>query len=234
MARTDSTYEAMVSSFNVNNDTYQSAEDVTILMETTLPAGTVYVRNAYITKDNCAANVFLEDEPGSGWILSGFSRWGEWVDVLNSDGDAAFALAKAGLKSNNALKWTDWTPVIAEQSVNNPNQSVVRIETELQSFSVLKFEVRADNPSSAKSASVMNNIEAVNISELKQSEELLVYPNPSQNGKFILSRSEKWSVYSITGSRIKEGEGTSVDLSSFRQGIYFLKTADSCKKLLSQ
>ena len=66
VAKTDSSYEMMVSNYNQTNHDYQTAEDITLLMETTLPAGTVYVRNAYITSENSAINVFLENEPAEG------------------------------------------------------------------------------------------------------------------------------------------------------------------------
>lgn len=53
---------------------------------------------------------------------------------------------------------------------------------------------------------------------------LKIYPNPSKNGQFYLSDSAKWSLYSLVGTKVLEGNGSIINISNFSKGIYLLKT----------
>ncbi len=61
-----------------------------------------------------------------------------------------------------------------------------------------------------------------------------VYPNPSTDGLFTLSKNSSWQVYSATGVKVSEGMGTSVDLSAFSKGLYLIRTNYTVKKLWYQ
>ena len=54
-----------------------------------------------------------------------------------------------------------------------------------------------------------------------------VFPNPSSNGQFNLSESQKWEVFSISGVKVNEGVGNVIDLSRNPKGIYLIKTLKS-------
>lgn len=55
-----------------------------------------------------------------------------------------------------------------------------------------------------------------------ESNKITVYPNPSK-GIFHLSKELEWSVYSVSGSKIKQGSGNVISISDQAAGIYFIK-----------
>ena len=59
-----------------------------------------------------------------------------------------------------------------------------------------------------------------------------VYPVPSSEGKFHLSKSKTWEVYSLLGRKIAVGTGSLIDISKFSKGIYILKTDTGVTKKL--
>ncbi|MBE8724297.1 PQQ-dependent sugar dehydrogenase [Flavobacterium hungaricum] len=63
------------------------------------------------------------------------------------------------------------------------------------------------------------------------SAKIIVYPNPS-TGTFHLSKESEWTIYSVLGSKIKEGSGNTISISEQASGIYFLKTNLSSKAML--
>ncbi len=62
--------------------------------------------------------------------------------------------------------------------------------------------------------------------------ELIVYPNPSDNGIFTLSKSGSWKVYNINGQLKLTGKGNQVDLSKVGQGTYILAMGTETTKLV--
>ena len=69
----------------------------------------------------------------------------------------------------------------------------------------------------------------------KDKNEIVVFPVPSIDGLFNLSKSTSWKVYNALGSEILSGEGTVVNLSAYAKGMYFLKVkGETTKKLLYQ
>lgn len=63
-----------------------------------------------------------------------------------------------------------------------------------------------------------------------ESNKIIVYPNPS-TGVFHLSKELEWTIYSVLGSKIKEGSGNVISISEQTSGIYFIKTNLSSKAL---
>ena len=61
---------------------------------------------------------------------------------------------------------------------------------------------------------------------------LHVYPNPSNNGIFKLSESQKWNLFSYIGVKILDGESEYINLSAYNKGLYILKTQNSNAKLV--
>lgn len=62
--------------------------------------------------------------------------------------------------------------------------------------------------------------------------QVFVYPNPSASGIFNLSEAQKWEVYTITGVKVTEGNGSLIDISPFSKGLYYLKTETSTLKIV--
>ncbi|SNR76997.1 Carbohydrate binding module (family 6) [Lutibacter agarilyticus] len=65
-------------------------------------------------------------------------------------------------------------------------------------------------------------------------EGLNVFPVPSNDGGFQLSKICQWEVFSVLGLKLKEGEGMQVDLSHFSNGMYLLRVDNKTLKLLKQ
>jgi glucose/arabinose dehydrogenase len=65
----------------------------------------------------------------------------------------------------------------------------------------------------------------------EESNRIIVYPNPSK-GLFHLSKELEWTVFSVSGSKIKEGRGNEISISEQASGIYFLKTNASAKAII--
>ncbi|PWH84437.1 hypothetical protein DIS18_07870 [Algibacter marinivivus] len=60
------------------------------------------------------------------------------------------------------------------------------------------------------------------------------FPNPANDGIFNLNIEAKWDVYSLIGTKVLEGEGKQVDLSTFAKGAYILRTPFTSKMLISK
>jgi len=63
---------------------------------------------------------------------------------------------------------------------------------------------------------------------------LNIFPNPSNTGIFNLYESQKWQIYTIDGAKILEGEGTKIDLSAYRKGIYIGKAQHTFFKMIKE
>jgi hypothetical protein len=61
---------------------------------------------------------------------------------------------------------------------------------------------------------------------------LKIYPIPSNDGLFNLSKSCKWEVYSIIGTKILEGNSNRINISKYSNGLYFVKTDFGTQRLL--
>jgi hypothetical protein len=70
------------------------------------------------------------------------------------------------------------------------------------------------------------------VNKLDAKSEFKVYPSSSKDGRFNLSDSTKWEVYSISGAKVKQGEGELIDISSAAKGVYILKTDSVTKKII--
>lgn len=66
----------------------------------------------------------------------------------------------------------------------------------------------------------------------KASNQLTIFPNPSNDGIFTLSQDAEWSVVNLRGRTIKSGSGKTIDLSSKTKGTYLLKTKNIVQKLV--
>ncbi|MEM6377854.1 MAG: glycosyl hydrolase family 28-related protein [Bacteroidota bacterium] len=65
-----------------------------------------------------------------------------------------------------------------------------------------------------------------NTSKAQQPPDFILFPNPSKNGVFYLSKTKGWAVFSISGKQLLSGHSQLVDLQSFPRGIYLLKVAN--------
>ena len=65
-------------------------------------------------------------------------------------------------------------------------------------------------------------------------QKITVFPNPSNNGVFQIKNQtlQSWKVFSITGKKMMEGKGNTIDISAYAKGIYILKINNAFVKLL--
>lgn len=59
-----------------------------------------------------------------------------------------------------------------------------------------------------------------------------LFPNPSANGVFNLSKKTSWKVYSILGETLISGTNDRVDLSRYGKGLYVLRIGQSSQKIM--
>ncbi len=78
----------------------------------------------------------------------------------------------------------------------------------------------------------LNRINSLSIDDFEKADNFKVYPVPSRDGRFNLSKSKSWKVYSLLGRKITEGDGNLVDISKYSKGIYILKTGNGVIKRL--
>lgn len=99
--------------------------------------------------------------------------------------------------------------------------------------------VSTDNPLNITISSNLN-IEATFVQETLSTDSsfqnniFTVYPNPSSNGIFTLKNNDakKWEVYDIRGVKVLSGNGKTIDVSNFSNGMYIIKLNGTYKKVL--
>jgi hypothetical protein len=91
-------------------------------------------------------------------------------------------------------------------------------------------------PPNGVTLSSIPNQNEVKIKEINTPVEidLVVYPNPSNDGVFKLNTNVNWTVFNVAGAKVTSGKGNSVDISASPKGIYILKTKKSSVRLVYQ
>lgn len=98
---------------------------------------------------------------------------------------------------------------------------------------VLEFRIPQGGNGPSYDFFTLNRVGTLSVDDVLLKEDFYVYPVPSNNGRFYLSKPQKWEVYSMSGIKIFQGNGNVVDISSYSRGIYFLKTnKGTVKKIL--
>ena len=64
----------------------------------------------------------------------------------------------------------------------------------------------------------------------ENSKDIIVFPNPS-SGIFHLSKELDWKIYSVLGTKIKEGSGNVINIFECPSGVYFIKNAENNKTI---
>ncbi|WP_298338745.1 carbohydrate-binding protein [uncultured Algibacter sp.] len=78
----------------------------------------------------------------------------------------------------------------------------------------------------------LNRIGNLSVDEFTLQNDFKVYPVPSRDGIFHLSKSKTWEIYSLLGRKMSKGKGDIVDISKHSKGIYILKTEQGVVKRL--
>ncbi|PQJ72647.1 InlB B-repeat-containing protein [Polaribacter butkevichii] len=135
-------FDVLVYNYTPKTLNYFDAEAVTISFKADVPVGTtLYYQDAIYGKDQNAFQNFLENEPASGWVKSGWDRKADPSRSLNEAGAAAWST----FVNPNPYKFNDWKSITTTAPVDGTQGSVITIKTDLPSFSFRKFEIR-ENP----------------------------------------------------------------------------------------
>jgi hypothetical protein len=79
------------------------------------------------------------------------------------------------------------------------------------------------------------NQNGTGINDVNVSGEMRVYPNPSNNRIYVLGATESVSVFNMMGQEVfAKQEVASVDISNWKNGIYFVKSGNSVVKIIKQ
>ena len=54
-----------------------------------------------------------------------------------------------------------------------------------------------------------------------------IFPNPSKDGVFYLSKEKEWAVFSMVGTQLETGRGHTLNLKKYPRGVYLLKVANT-------
>lgn len=78
----------------------------------------------------------------------------------------------------------------------------------------------------------INKVGSLSVGDIANTNDFKIYPVPSKDGRFYLSTSKVWKVYSILGVEVSKGEGKLIDISQFSKGLYILRTESGIIKRL--
>ena len=179
---------------------------------------------------------------GTGFVVGNTAK-GEWleytVDVINSgnyDLSLLYSSARTGGGARVSISFPDENKSIITNktlpltsgwnSYNDITFGLVPVEkgTHIMRVTVADYGFNLDKIT-------FKNLTGFETENLK-SDNLKIYPNPSPNGLFNLPESLKWEIYTVNGIKITEGQGTKINLSQYRKGLYLLKAQEKTFKLI--
>ena len=80
-----------------------------------------------------------------------------------------------------------------------------------------------------------NNEPITGNSDINYESKFRVYPNPSNTRIYILGTTQTITVFNMMGQKVySENDATSIDISNWESGIYFVKSGDSVIKIIKQ
>ena len=146
-----------------------------------------------VTKTGSYDFEFKVSSPASGGILG-----------LNLDGNALLT----NVVVPNTDGWYTYT-TFTKQAQLTAGKHVVRLNIVNAGFNLDKIVVKT---------SLSTGIE----SEL-ETQQLAIYPNPSNDGNFQLNKAINWKVYNVHGLELKAGNGNAINISEYPKGVYLIK-----------
>lgn len=92
-----------------------------------------------------------------------------------------------------------------------------------------------DNDDAVSTSKITVTVSVVsNTENLESVGRLAVFPNPSVNGVFNLSRLADWEVMNVNGQVIISGNTEEINIKGYSSGIYFLRIGDQMMKLVRE
>lgn len=135
----DNTIDIVLHHYDPENLEAQDTKDINVELTTDNPVGTTfYYRKSLASKEQNAFTTFMDGQPGSSWLNSGFNRYGNSTYSLNETGKAAWD----DYVHPNPRVWTEWTTAETLLAPNGGAGSIAKIETQLPLFSYEKIEIK--------------------------------------------------------------------------------------------
>lgn len=135
----DDVFDILLYNYNAESMDDEKAEDIVISFTIDNPVGTVlYYRSLSYGKENNKLQSFLENEPSSGWIKTGFDRHGDPTRTLNEAGTVAYN----NYVHTNVPRYGSWQAIKTIERTDGKEGSQVQINSTIGSFAFEKFEFR--------------------------------------------------------------------------------------------
>ncbi|MCL2131518.1 MAG: cadherin-like beta sandwich domain-containing protein [Lentimicrobiaceae bacterium] len=228
--------------FKVEKD-YIGGVQAIVNVDYTIDSGKIVFNNAghyFITMTNSAittdqnypAIVFAE------FLVRGFNTDAALVNLSVSKGKLAPMFQSDTLNYSVNVEYE-----VSEISINaiaNDTNATISGDTGLQQLAVganiFTITVAAEDKTITQNYIItVNRADTIienNIIEITQ-KVVKIYPNPT-SGKIYLQEESNVKVYSVQGQLLREVFGKEVDLSSYPQGLYFLKVDGKVFKVVKQ
>lgn len=206
------TYEILRSVFE--NSTLLKS-DMTCNATLVAPDGTDYAGSQPVNVDAVSARAVTKNGSTSVFVVNKTPK--SVVFDLKFD-----AVSYTGSFTHEALSFTTLSD--APTYANNENPLVL-IKSGTGTITLPPYSIN-------KLSGIVSNL-GLNTLELN-TPKLKLYPVPSKDGIFNLSKETSWEVYSLSGAKLLSGNGNKIDFSAFAKGTYLLVTPIGTEKMLFQ
>ncbi len=198
--------------------------------------------NFALAGNNTVNRIAQWNKSSSSWNIIG-SGVNNNVTSLLHDGAylyAGGAFNTAGISANNDIivnniaRWSEsnsWEAMGTDTNVGvdvKINAMVFSKDTTIDSIKIFaagNFSTAGAITANNTAHWILENENTLGITDVINSNKVLFYPNPT-NGVLHLPKDYEWILINDLGQLINTGNGSSVDLSTFPKGMYFLKTEE--------
>ncbi len=157
-------YDILAYNYNANSLDYKASESVKLSFVTDLPVGTqLFYRDLSYGEAQNKLQMFMKNEPSSGWIKSGYDWKGDPTRTLNEAGQ----LAWNSFVNPNKTEWSMWKSITTEAPTSGMG-SVINIATKLSSFSFQKFEIKGVEELSSAIAPAQSKVQLTSSDDFRQ------------------------------------------------------------------
>ena len=208
-----------------------------------------YDQMVAVLKTNCPVNTApeIQVKQGANSILNSTGKYDFTATVLvgNTSAPITFTIQNSGTATLNigAITMAGTNPLqfvvtqVLDPTIANPTGSstfTLQFKPTNAGAKTAIVSIANNDPNESPFTFVVNANTAIttNLEEESGFESLSIYPNPSKDGIFNLSKSINWKVYSMLGKELKSGNGNQVDISENPKGIYLIKMDDKLERVV--
>ena len=138
--------------------------------------------------------------------------------------------ARVPVASTDGFAYLNYVGVVDARKGSSP---VAKVNSQLVEISGANEKVAQPDLFQAqldrRKGNITTDIEEV---VLEDSETISIFPNPSNDGKFTLSKECVWKVISQKGIDLKSGKGNQINLSEYPKGVYLIKMNEKVERVV--